>query len=246
MQENENKVRIILADDHNVVRKGFRALLDAEADFSVVGEAADGLAAVRLVERLEPDVLVVDLAMPGLSGLDVVWQVSRSLARTRAIVLSMYSSEAYVREALRNGAIGYVLKDSGVEHLVQAIREVAAGRHYLAPPLSELIVEAYLKKVGESSLDIYQTLTIREREVLQLTAEGYTSAQVGSRLFISPRTVEIHRAHLMQKLSLKNQVDLIRYALKRGILPIEEFKKTEEGKQRSEKAQKKPRPKQGK
>ncbi len=216
-----SQVRIILADDHTIVREGLRALLEVEVDFSVVGEAADGLEAVRLVERLGPDVLVVDLTMPGLNGLEVTRQVSRSMARTRVIVLSMHSSEGYVLKALSNGVAGYVLKESCAKDLVRAIREVVAGRRYLTPPLSKLAIEAYLEKAENSSADRYETLTTREREVLQLTAEGYTSAKIGARLFISLRTVEVHRANLMRKLSLRNQLELIRYALRRGILPME-------------------------
>lgn len=210
---------IVLADDHQVVREGLRALLEAEPDFSVVGEAAEGLEAASLVERLKPHVLVVDLMMPGLSGLEVTRQVRQRSPQTHVVILSMYSTESYVLEALRNGAAGYVIKSSSAADLVSAVREVVAGRRYLSPPLSERAINAYVKKAEATTLDPYETLTTREREILHLVAEGYTSAEIGDRLSISPRTVETHRANLMRKLGLETQTDLIRYALHRGIIP---------------------------
>jgi two-component system response regulator NreC len=213
---------IVLADDHHVVRQGLRALLEAEPDFTIVGEAADGLEVASLVERLEPDVLVLDLMMPGLNGLDVVRQVSQRALQTRVVILSMHSNEAYVLEALRNGVAGYVLKESTASDLAQAVREAAAGRRYLSPPLSERAIEAYLHKAEATPLDMYETLTGREREVLHLTAEGYNNSEIAERLCISARTVETHRANIMRKLGLRSQTDLIRYAFKRGILTMEE------------------------
>lgn len=210
---------IVLADDHQVVREGLRALLEVQPDFSVVGEAADGLEAASLVERLKPHVLVVDLMMPGLSGLEVTRQVRQRSPQTHVVILSMYSTESYVLEALRNGAAGYVIKSSSAADLVSAVREVVAGRRYLSPPLSERAINAYVKKAEATTLDPYETLTTREREILHLVAEGYTSAEIGDRLSISPRTVETHRANLMRKLGLETQTDLIRYALQRGIIP---------------------------
>jgi DNA-binding NarL/FixJ family response regulator len=217
-----SKISIILADDHTLVRQALRLLLDAEKDFSVIAETPDGLEAVRLVERLGANVLVVDLTMPSLNGLEVIRQVRQKSPETRIVVLSMHSSEPHVLQALRNGAAGYVLKDSCAEDLVRAIREVMAGRRYLTSPLSDRAVQAYVDTAANRRVDIYETLTTREREVLQMTSEGYTSGEIGVRLFISSRTVEVHRANLMRKLSLKNQTQLIRYALKRGLLPSEE------------------------
>jgi DNA-binding NarL/FixJ family response regulator len=210
---------IVLADDHHVVRQGLRALLESEPDFRLVGEAGDGLEAVRIVERLQPQILVVDLMMPGLNGLEVTRQVSQR-TRTRVVILSMHSSDAYVLEALKNGACGYVLKDSQSADLLHAIREVAAGRRYLSEPLSERAIENYSRKLGASPADSYDTLTSREREVLQLAAEGCTNNEIASRLFISPRTAETHRANLMRKLGLQNQSELIRYAVRRGIVSL--------------------------
>jgi two-component system response regulator NreC len=214
-------VTILLADDHHVMRQGLRMLLDAQEDFRVIAEAGDGLEAVKLTERLKPHVLIVDLMMPGINGLEVARQVSHHSPQTRIIILSMYGNEPYVLEALKNGAAGYVLKDTNAAELLRAVHEVVAGRRYLSPPLSEHAMEAYLQKAQDAVLDLYDTLTTREREVLQLAAEGHTNADIAATLGVSPRTVETHRAHLMHKLELHTQADLIRYALKRGILPMD-------------------------
>ena len=211
-------VTIVLADDHNVVRQGFRSLLEKQEDFSVIAEASDGLEAVKATCDLKPDVLLVDLMMPGLNGLEVTRQIGRLSPNTRVIVLSMYMDEPYVIEALQNGAWGYVLKESNVSDLVKAIHEVADGRHYLGSPLSDLAIAAYKEKTKGFSLDPYNTLTAREREVLQLVVEGYTNADIGSKLFISHRTVETHRANIMQKLSVSSRADLIAFAVKRGLV----------------------------
>jgi DNA-binding NarL/FixJ family response regulator len=214
-------VTIVLADDHHVMRQGLRMVLEAQEHFHVVAEAGNGLDAIALVERFKPCVLIVDVMMPGLNGLEVTRQVRQRASRTRVIVLSMYSNEAYVLEALRHGAAGYVLKEAQADELVHAVHEVAAGRRYLSPPLSERAIEAYLQKAQDTGLDPYETLTTREREVLQLAAEGRTNGDIAAALYISPRTVETHRANVMRKLGLQHQADMIRYALQRGLLPIE-------------------------
>ena len=178
--------------------------------------------ALRLTEQLVPKVLVLDLMMPGLNGLEVARQLTHRAVPTRIVILSMHANEAYVLEALRNGAAAYVLKDSSAADLVRAVREAVAGRRYLSPPLSEPAIDTYLEKARKTgTLDIYETLTSREREVLQLVAEGHTTPEVAGKLFISPRTVETHRANLLHKLGLRTQTDLIRFALQRGILPME-------------------------
>jgi len=212
------KLTIVLADDHKVVRQGLGSLLEAEPDLSVIGEANDGLEAVRLTEHLQPDVLLVDLAMPGLGGLEVIRQVSKRFPQIRVIVLSMHATEAYVLEALRNGASGYILKESSVTEVVRGVREVAAGRRFLSSSLPQRAIEVSLDRAKTGPLDPYEMLTSREREVLQLVAEGHNSTEIGHRLFISPRTVEIHRQNMMRKLGLRNQAELIRYALAKGIL----------------------------
>ncbi|MBI3921335.1 MAG: response regulator transcription factor [Armatimonadetes bacterium] len=208
---------LLLADDHEVVRQGMRRLLETERDLRVVAETGDGLEAVELVERHKPNVLIVDMMMPGLNGLEVTRQVQQSCPRTRVLILSMHANEAYVVEALRNGATGYALKDAASADLLKAVRSVAAGTRYLSPPLSDRLIEAYITKAAATE-DPYDSLTDREREVLHLSAEGLTAADIADRLSLSPRTVESHRAHVMQKLELKNQTELIRYTMRRGIV----------------------------
>jgi DNA-binding NarL/FixJ family response regulator len=209
---------ILLADDHQIVRQGLRALLTREQDFRLVGEAADGHEALRLAATLRPDVLVLDLMLPGPGGLEVARQLSRSGKPPRIVVLSMHSNEAYVLEAIRAGASAYVLKEAGADDLVRAIRAVVAGRRYFSPPLTEESVEAYARKIGPGSADAYQSLTAREREILQLTADGQSCTEIAERLFISARTVENHRANLMRKLGVRNQKELVRYAVERRTL----------------------------
>jgi len=214
---------IVLADDHHVVRQGLKTLLEVEPDFVVIGEAANGLEVADLVDDLKPDVLVVDLIMPGLNGLDIIRQVARRSPQTRTIVLSMHANEAYVSAALRNGASGYVLKGSSAADLVQAVREVAAGQRYLSLPLSAAGVEAYEQKARSSHFDRCQVrLTGREIEILQRVVRGQTSSEIAAELSISPRTVETHRRNLMRKLELRTQSELIRYALRHGLASLED------------------------
>ncbi len=211
-------LKLLLVDDHGIVRQGLRALLENEADFQLLGEAANGLQAVRQAERHQPDVVVMDLIMPDLNGIEASRQITRRCPSTRVLVLSMHSDVAYAAEAVRAGATGYVLKEACAEELVQAIRTVAAGKRHFSPPLTEGAISIYLRKSGSQPLDPFAALTEREREVLQLTAVGHSGVEIAGRLFISPRTVESHRASLMRKLGLHNQKELVRYAVERGVL----------------------------
>lgn len=215
-------ISIILADDHPVVRRGMQALLEHERDFSIVGVAPDGLEAVRLTEQLRPDVLVLDLMMPGLSGLETLRILRERSPWTKIVILSMHRSSAFIAQALQNGAIGYVLKDCSEENMVRAVREAAAGRRFLSPPVTEIAINAYIQQSKSGPFDPHETLTPRQREVLQLAAEGKTNAEIAARLKISQRTVENHRATLMQKLGLQNQTDLVRHAIRRGLIPMDE------------------------
>jgi two-component system, NarL family, response regulator NreC len=216
--EKFKEITIVLADDHQLVRQGLRGMLERQPDFRVVGEAGTGLEVFRVVERFRPNVVVLDMMMPQLNGLEVTRQLSKRSPKTRTVILSMHRDESYVVQALKNGATGYVLKDASVDELVKAIREAAAGRRYLSPPLSDSAVGAYMQQSNVASLDLYNSLSNREREVLHLAAEGHTNTEIGKRLFISPRTVEIHRANMMAKLGLRNHTELIRYALKHRLI----------------------------
>ena len=211
-------IRIVLADDQKVVREAIKCFLEAEHDFEVVGEVDDGLAVVPLVERLRPHIVIVDVAIPGLFGLEVTRQVHQRLPQTAVVVLSRYVNEWYVTEALRNGAAGYVAQHAEARELIRAVRSVAQGQRYLSAPLSMDDVQTWLSQSRHAG-DAYQSLTSREREVMQLVAEGYSSTRVARRLTISVRTAEAHRANVMRKLRLKNHTALIRYALARGVLP---------------------------
>src|ERR1051326_4425698 len=204
-----------------MVRQGVRALLETEHDFAIIGECGDGLEAVKLVERLVPDVLVLDLMLPSLNGLDVVSHVREKPLPTRVVILTMHANEAYVLEALRNGAYGYVLKDAPFDELVTAIREVHSGRKYVCRPLSEIRIKDYLTKSNERQLNRFETLTARQREVVQLVAEGKSSREIGQLLGISRRTVETHRSQAMKIFGIKKQTELVRFVLQHGLRPPE-------------------------
>ncbi len=209
---------IVLADDHQVLRQGLKLLLEAEPDFCVVGEVGNGLEVEDLVQQLQPDVLVLDLMMPGLAGLEVVRRVTAKSAHTSVVILSMYSNEGFVLEALKNGATAYVLKQSSSSDVVNAVREAVNGRRYLSPPLSERAIEAYVERAKGVPPDAYALLTAREREVFQLAAEGNNNSDIAAQLSIRPRTVETHRASVMRKLKMQNQAEMTRFALARGII----------------------------
>lgn len=212
---------ILLADDHPFVRRGIRNLLESEADLSVVGEAQDGVQVVQMADKFRPDILVVDLMMPNLNGLEALKQVRHRSPRTRMVVLSMQSAEPYVVEAFRSGAIGYVLKDSAPDELIHAIRQALLDVRYLSPKLPERLIIAMTEPAGKAEPDAYEYLTDREREVFQMAAEGKTAAEIARILSISPRTAELHRGRMMNKLGLRSQTDLVRYAVKRGIVPLD-------------------------
>jgi DNA-binding NarL/FixJ family response regulator len=215
-------VTVLLADDHPIVRQGLRHLFEDEPDMVIVGEASDGLQAVQLAEKYKPNVLILDIMMPDLNGLEVLRQVKERSPGTSNIVLSMQSADVYVVEALKAGALGYVLKETGPSELLSAVQRVIGGQRYLSPRISERLIDVLLENTRRLPADPYQSLTNREREVLQMAAEGLSTSEIAKRLSISPRTAEIHRGRMMNKLALHNQTDLIRYALKRGILPMQD------------------------
>lgn len=220
MNDNAPPITIVLVDDHPIIRSGLRALLAQEPDCQIVGEASDGLAALLLIEQTQPDVVIADVTMPGLNGLDMTMELTKRFPDVKVILLSMYTNEAFVREALRNGALGYVIKDSALTELVHAVHEVAAGRRYLSAAIADQFTDPESADTSLQSFQLNNKLTPREREVLQLVAEGLSNNEVGKRLFISPRTVEIHRAAMMKKLGLKTHIALVAYAVKNGIIQI--------------------------
>lgn len=216
-------ISIVLADDHNVVRQGLRALLEDIPDFEIVDETDNADTAVEIVKNKKPSVLVLDLMMKGLNSLRVIRQISNYSPATNIIILSMYDNESYIVESLRAGAKSYVLKGSTGEELTRAIREVAAGHRYLGLPISDRAISIFIQKSEASDFDLYGTLTTREREVLYLVAQGYTNVEIAEKLYISPRTVEVHRSNMMRKLRLKNHTQLVQFALERKILLTNEY-----------------------
>jgi len=213
---------IVLADDHKVMRQALRLLLEGQPDFQVVGEADDGREALQLAERLHPDVLVLDMAMPDMNGAEVTQQVAKCSPATAVVILSMHRADAYVRKAMRAGAKAYVLKESTADELVKAIHEVVAGRRYLSRALAEHVVEWYVKGTTGATPEPHGALTSREHQVLALVARGWSARQVGAELHISQRTVEFHRANIMHKLGLRNQKELIRHCAQVGPLPADD------------------------
>jgi two-component system, NarL family, response regulator NreC len=211
-------IDIILADDHKVVRKGLKALLGAESDFRIVGEAGNGAEAVVLVEKLQPDILVLDLMMPGMNGLEVARSLSQSKSRAGIIILSMHNNEGYVTEALRTGVRAYVLKDAPPEELIYAIHEVIAGRCFMSASLSSKAIESYIHATRLSPVDPYSNLTRREQVVFLLSVQGLSTAEIAARLKLSPRTVETHRSNLMNKLNLHTKTQLIQFAIQKGLI----------------------------
>ncbi len=209
-------IRILLADDHAILRRGLRALLEREPGIEVLGEAADGRETVEAVQRLSPDVVVLDIAMPNLNGIEATRQIA---AKTAVIILSMHSDESYVLRALRAGARGYLIKDTVETELIRAIEAVAAGKAYFSPEVSRLLVEDYVTGMRERGVDdSFELLTAREREVLQMLAEGKTVKDIARTLDLSTYTVDTHKSNLMQKLGLHNMAELILYAVRKGII----------------------------
>ncbi len=215
----QNRVRIVLADDHTILREGLRALLSADPDFEIIGEAGNGREAVRCVEKLGPDLLLMDLSMPRMSGMDAISEIKKRYPETKIIALTVHKTEEYLLSTLQAGVDGYVLKDATHDELVMAIHNVMAGKPYLSPGISDKVIEGYLEgKEGSLSVSSWQRLSQREREVLKLIAEGYKNKEIAEDLCISLKTVEKHRANLMKKLDLHNAAGLTVYAMKRGLV----------------------------
>jgi len=212
-------IRILLADDHTVVRKGLRLLLETQPGFSVIADAADGREAVALAEKLTPDVVVMDVAMPILNGIEAARQITSKQPQAAVVFLSMHSDEGYVLKALKAGARAYLLKDSAEYDLINAVKAVTEGKAFFSPAISKMLVEDYMRQMQERAVeDSYELLTTREREVLQLLAEGKNNKEVATVLNLSLYTVETHRSNIFQKLNLHSGAELILYAVRKGVI----------------------------
>jgi DNA-binding NarL/FixJ family response regulator len=215
-----DKIRILLADDHTILRDGIRALLADEPDMVVVGEAEDGHTAVKLAGELEPDIVLMDIAMPLLNGLEATRQIKHNRPQIKLLILTMHDDEEYIRQVLAAGALGYVLKYAAANELLGAIRAVHQGEAVLSPAITRLVIEDYLRWADIQPEQTANDLTPREREVLQLIAEGYTNKQIADILCISIKTVQAHRTNMMQKLDLHDRGELIKYAIQKKIIEI--------------------------
>jgi len=214
-----NKIRILLADDHNILRRGLRLLLERQPGFEVVGEASDGRQAVERSEVMKPDVLVLDIAMPNMSGIEAAQRISALLPHAAIVILSMHSDEGYVLRALKAGAKGYVLKDSAENDLIEAIKAVSGGKAFFSPEISNILVEDYVREMKKRGAeDSYELLTPREREILQMLAGGKSNKDIATSLNLSLYTVETHRRNLQDKLNLHSIAELILYAVRKGII----------------------------
>jgi len=214
-----SQIRIVLADDHTVMRAGIRLVLERQPDLHVVGEASDGREAVNAVERVHPDVVVMDIAMPNLNGIEATRQIVANGAAVSIVVLSMHSDEEYVLRALKAGARGYLLKESAEADLIAAVRAVIGGKSFFSPAVSRLLVEDYVRQLQDRDIeDSYELLTTRERETLQLVAEGKSNKDIANLLNLSVYTVETHRSNIMEKLNLHGVPELILYAVRKGVI----------------------------
>ena len=212
-------IRIVLADDHTVVRKGLRLLLESVPEFTVVADASNGREALALAEEHQPSVVVMDVAMPLLNGIEAARQITAKLPQTAVVFLSMHSDESYVLKALKAGARAYLLKDSAEHDLIAAVRAVSEGKAFFSPAISKMLVEDYMRQMQERAVeDSYELLTTREREVLQLLAEGKNNKEVAQLLNLSLYTVETHRSNIFQKLNLHSGAELILYAIRKGVI----------------------------
>lgn len=216
------KIRVLLAEDHTIVRKGIRLLLDAEPGIEVVGEAENGREAVQMAEQLHPDIVLMDHTMPVLNGLEATRQLRTLLPAVKVLILTMHTNEAYIFEYLQAGAVGYLVKQSAPTDLIAAITAIQQGQSYLSPAISKTVIEEYVRQGEATGKGAPDMLTAREREVLQLIAEGHSNREIAVQLHISVKTVGVHRVNLMQKLDLHSPTELTKYAIRKGIISLEQ------------------------
>lgn len=213
------RLRLLLADDHTLVRQGLRKILEERPDWEVIAEAGEGRTAVSRTVELEPDVAILDIGMPQLTGIEATRQIARKAPKVRVLILSMHADEAYVTEAVRAGAAGYILKDSAGSDLINAVVALSTGKSFFSPPVAKVMLDDYVRRLAERGIaDRYDTLSEREREIFQLIAEGHTNKGIADLLSISVATVETHRAHILQKLDVHNTAELVLFAVRRGII----------------------------
>ena len=214
-------IKVLVADDHTILRQGIKALLDNQAGIEVIGEAKDGREALALIERLLPDVILMDIGMPGLNGLEATRRIKKKFPGIKVLVLTMYTNEEYVFQILNAGANGYLVKETAFQDLISAIKAVYRDEAFMSPSISKKVINRYTQGVRKTNDTTCDILTTREREILQLIAEGSSSKKIAEALFISPKTVETHRTHIMDKLNIHNRTDLIKYAIRTGIVDID-------------------------
>jgi DNA-binding NarL/FixJ family response regulator len=214
-----SRVSILLGDDHTLMRHGVRKILEERPDWTVVDEAKDGREAVQKAVALKPDVAILDIGMPLLNGIEAARQIQRRAPSVRVLILSMHETEAYIIQALQAGARGYLLKDSADTELIRAVTAIASGKSFFSPAVSAVMLDDYVRQLADKGLsDRYDSLSEREREIFQLVAEGHSNKEIAEMLFLSPTTVETHRAHLLQKLDIHNMAELVLYAVRRGVI----------------------------
>jgi two-component system response regulator NreC len=215
------KIRVVVADDHTILRQGIKALLDNQEEIEVVGEAKDGREAIKAIEELSPDVILMDIAMPGLNGLEATRRIKKKFPMTKVVVLTMHTNEEYIFQILNAGADGYLVKETAFQDLISAINSVHRGEAFMSPSISKKVMTDYIQRAqGEEKVG-FDTLTTREREILQLVAEGNANKKIAEALFISPKTVETHRAHIMDKLNIHDRAGLIKYAIRKGMINLD-------------------------
>jgi DNA-binding NarL/FixJ family response regulator len=214
-------IRILLADDHKIIRDGLRSLLEKQPDLEVVAEAGNGAKTVKLAQKLKPDVVIMDITMPDLNGIEATYQIMAELPNVKVIALSMHSDRRFVVGMLKAGASGYLLKDCAFDELIHTVHTVVSNRIYLTPGITDIVVDDYLRQMSTTNSSVTSVLTAREREVLQLLAEGKTTKQIADHLYLSVKTIETHRRQIMLKLDIHSIAELTKYAIREGLTPLE-------------------------